>query len=437
MGSTAPPTLQPVQNTAIIALPPTGNAADVAGLISLDIYSSQVEFLSGAADQVAFVYNRLGGNVLDIEIEPRNVYEAYLQATLEYSRIINSHQARNVLSSFLGATTATFDSDGEFKAGGLSSSLSGSNPASMYPRFRFSYSRRVADAFSEAAGIRGTKTHYSASFQPIPDKQEYDLQQIVANLANASGSSEEFTQEYLDADNKRICIERVYYKSPATFWRFFGYYGGLTVVGNLNTYGQYTDDSTFEVVPAWQNKLQALAFETNLYTRASHYSYEIKNNKLFMYPPPIDFASGAQPRRIWFRFTFENEDPYSEPGGDEGSFGLNGVNNYNTLPFANLNFCNINSMGKHWIRLYALAICKRILSWTRGKFTTIPIPNNDVTLNWSELLSNSTDEMDKLREELIAWLDELTMQKLMEVDADISDNSNKVQEKIPISIFIG
>ena len=31
-------------------------------------------------------------------------------------------------------------------------------------------------------------------------------------------------------------------------WRFYGYYGGLNVVGNLSTYGQYSDESTFEVI---------------------------------------------------------------------------------------------------------------------------------------------------------------------------------------------
>ena len=69
-------------------------------------------------------------------------------------------------------------------------------------------------------------------------------------------------------------------------WRFFGYFGGLNVVGNMNNYGQYTDDSTFEIVPTWQNKLQAMAYEDTLYTRLSHYSFELKDNKLRILPIP-------------------------------------------------------------------------------------------------------------------------------------------------------
>jgi hypothetical protein len=55
--------------------------------------------------------------------------------------------------------------------------------------------------------------------------------------------------------DKRIIIDKVYYRSPIAMWRFYGYYGGVGVVGNYQTYGQYADDTTFEIVPTWQNKL--------------------------------------------------------------------------------------------------------------------------------------------------------------------------------------
>ena len=61
-------------------------------------------------------------------------------------------------------------------------------------------------------------------------------------------------------------------------WRFFAYYGALNVIGNLSTYGQYSDDTTFEVVPTWQNKAQAMAYEDSIYTRVAHFSYELSHN---------------------------------------------------------------------------------------------------------------------------------------------------------------
>ena len=59
----------------------------------------------------------------------------------------------------------------------------------------------------------------------------------------------------------RINVRRVYYRTPHAMWRFYGYYGGMNAVGNLSTYGMYADDSTFEVIPAWQNKLRLFCGE--------------------------------------------------------------------------------------------------------------------------------------------------------------------------------
>ena len=81
-------------------------------------------------------------------------------------------------------------------------------------------------------------------------------------------------------NNQKISIERVYYKSPGVMWRFFGAFGASGVYGNLSSYGMYADDSTFQLVPAWQTKLQAQDFQTSMNTRASHYSYEIRNNQI-------------------------------------------------------------------------------------------------------------------------------------------------------------
>ena len=77
-------------------------------------------FMSGSADQVAYTYRKLGGDVLDIEITVGNVYAAYEEAVLEYSYHINKHQAKNVLGSLLGFATGTFDHDGQMTGGDAS-----------------------------------------------------------------------------------------------------------------------------------------------------------------------------------------------------------------------------------------------------------------------------------------------------------------------------
>ena len=422
------PTLTPTSQTSAVILPVTGTAGDViAASLPYGIYLNNTDFVSGAVDQVAFTYKMLGGDVLDIELSSSNVYSSYELAVLEYSYIVNSHQAENVLSDYLGATTGTFDHDGELKTGPLSSSLSGSQTSLKYPKFTFEYARRIATGLAGEAGFGDNVAMHSASFALTASVQDYDLQEQVS-------SSQAGTPWDGLVKDKRVNIHRVYYRSPVSAWRFYGYYGGLTTYGNLTTYGMYADDSTFEVVPAWQNKLQAMQFETDLYTRTSHYSYEIRNNKLKIYPEPVNPGSGGSPSHMWFLFSIP-DDPWVEES--DRTEGIGGVNNMNTLPFANIPYDNINSMGKQWIRKYALAIAKEMLGQVRGKFASIPIPGNDVTLNASDLLSQAKEEQTALKEELKVQLEKLTYGALVKGDADMVDDSSRIMVHVPMGIYVG
>ena len=214
-------------------------------------------------------------------------------------------------------------------------------------------------------------------------------------------------------------------------WRFFGYYGGINAIGNLSTYGMYADDSTFEVIPPWQNKLQSMAYEDAIYTRNSHYSYEIKNNNLRIFPRPNDHS----PDNFWVEFTVKT-DPWSESSGSLDT-GMKGANNMNTLPFANIPFKNINSIGKQWIRRFALALAKEMLSQIRGKFTTIPIPGQSVTLNATDLASQAKDEQEKLREELKTVLAEMTYAKIAETESTMVESANDILKTIPYGVYVG
>ena len=428
----APPTLSPVQKTSPYVLPATGTYSNVTSTaLPYGIYLGSTDFISGAVDQVALTYKMLGGDVLDIELTEQNVYTSYEAAILEYSYIVNNHQAKNVLSSFLGATTGTFDHDGQLKSGELSSSLGGTQASLKYPKFTFAASKQISNGLAEGAALGDTRI-YSASFSMEDNKQDYDLQKVVqdASVSSSADSDISFTGSI---NNKRIEIRRVYYKSPGAMWRFYGYYGGLNVVGNLFTYGQYSDESTFEVVPAWQNKLQSMAFETNLYTRASHYSYEIRDNRIRIYPPPSTPGAGS-PTKMWFEFTVPT-DPWTEEATRKS--GVDGINNLNTLPFANIPYENINSMGKQWIRKYALAVSKEMLAQVRGKFGSIPIPGNSVTLNSSELASQAKEEQNFLKDELKVLLDELTYQAMVEKDATMAESAKTTQINIPMGIYLG
>jgi len=411
------PSLTPTSSTSAIVLPATGSTTAVADSLAIGFYSGSA-FLAGAAAQVAYTYKRLGGDVLDIEIKAVNVYNHYEEAVLEYSYIVNLHQARNALGSALGGATGSFNNKGEL--------TDGTNVALKYPKFQFDYAYRVADSYSTEVGIGGTQPIYSASVNRVADQQDYDLQSIVSASSVAGGVP--FAGL---VGNKRIKIRQMYYMTPEQMWRFYGYYGGLNVVGDFHNYGQYADDSTFQVIPAWQNKLQAVAFEDHLYTRTSHYSYEIIDNKLRVYPVP-DQVSPAQ---FWFRFTIEDNDAFASGSYDSG---VDGVNNMNMLPFENIAFEKINSMGQQWVRRFSLALSKETLGQVRGKFGgAIPIPGDSVTLNATELLSQAAAEQTALREELNKQLDEMLYTKIAESDKGFIDNTDAIVGKAPLKIFVG
>jgi len=418
------PTLTPTSQTSKVILPATGSAADVAAALPFSLYSTSDGFLSGAAEQVAYTYKTLGGDVLDLEITAGNVYANYQASAMEYSYLLNIHQSKNVLSSLLGSTTGTFDHEGQL-TGSNSAALSNANL--KYPRFNFSYAKRVGDGISHEANIGGTIPVYSASFSLTGGIQDYDLQEIISSSATNINSS-----FYNKVGDKRAIIRKVFYKTPQAMWRFFGYYGGLNVVGNLLYYGQYTDDSTFEIIPVWQNKAQAQAYEDHLWTRLSHYSYELRDNKLRIFPEPQIVSE--QFRKMWVEFSIQI-DPLEK--NDRYEEGIEGVNNMNTLPFENIPFENINAIGKQWIRRYSLALSKETLGQIRSKLGSIPIPGESVTLNGPALLTESQAEKDALRDELKTILDEMTYAALAAKDAEIAASTETVLTTIPMPIFQG
>jgi hypothetical protein len=234
---------------------------------------------------------------------------------------------------------------------------------------------------------------------------------------------------YEKVGKSAITIQKVYYKTPRASWRFFGGQP-INTVGNLSTYGMYADDSTFQLVPAWQNVLQAYAYEEDMNVRASHYSFKINDNKLRIFPVP----NGVNPDKFWVDFRV-SEDAFDE--ASDRKYGADGVNNMNTLPFPNVPYVNINSIGKQWIRRFALSLCKETLGQVRSKLGSIPIPGNDVTLNGPALISEAKDEQNALRDELKTVLDELVYGKLAEGDAALQEAVNQTIGKIPHGIYVG
>lgn len=421
------------KTNAIVLNPDTAAHSDVADKVPLGIYTAESVddtetelFCTGAVQQVKYVYNKLGGDVVDIEITNGQVYSSYEQACVVYSKIVNMHQAENILSNVLGSTTASFDSNGNATGTDPNEVQPGDNLSLKYPKFDFSYARRVTEGISSETAMGGTNPVYSASIDLVAGQQDYDLQELMEAEAENTGSS-----FYGKIDGTQIIIRKVYYKTKRASWNFYGHHGaGLRLLSGYGGYSTYADASTFEIIPVWENKLQAINYEDHIKTRTSDFSYKIINNKLRLYPCPTPNTID----KMWIEFQIPADVWSSEGSGD---MGVDGINNMNNLPFENLPYSSINQIGKQWIRDYSCALCKEMLGIVRSKFSSIPTPGGEVTLDGPAMVSASKEEMDKLIQELKETLDKMTYSKLMQSDTEVLEASKKIMDEVPHPIMVG
>jgi hypothetical protein len=160
--------------------------------------------------------------------------------------------------------------------------------------------------------------------------------------------------------------------------------------------------------------------------RRSNYSYKISGTKIRFYPKPT--GSPVNPKNIYIRVTFA-PDPMNPAYNDESIYG---VSNLSNIPYGNLQFTKINSIGRQWVRQYTLATSTELLGLIRSKFSTVPIPGSDLTLNGGDLVSQGREDKESLKTKLTEMLESLTYSKMLEDEAGASENLTRILKNIPI-----
>jgi hypothetical protein len=200
-------------------------------------------------------------------------------------------------------------------------------------------------------------------------------------------------------------------------------------------YGNYSPGVSFMMMPIYYDVLRLQAIEFNDQIRKSAFSFELSGNRIRFFPIP----NGSNFTKVHFDYYLKSEidNPLYNPsiGGGDGS--TDGVSDLSNIPYDNVTYTDLNDISRQWIRRYALACVKEMLGFVRGKYSSIPIPNADITLNGADLLSQGQSEKDSLINELTQMLDSLSRQAQLERKAAESSALSSQFNAIPLKIYIG
>jgi hypothetical protein len=378
-----------------------GTSTFTTGSTPFGFYDSDTDFATDADKVSDFCARRLGYPLADVELQSGSFYTAFEEAVTTYGNELYAYKVRENLLSLEGFSTSSV-----------------ANKKKIVPNQANIVS--ISEQYGTEAGVGGSVTYYTGSLNLILNQQTYDLNEWAAANAN------------LDAGDS-IEIKRIFYYIPPAITRYFDPYAG-TGTGLINLmdsfgFGNYSPAINFLLMPINYDIQTIQAIEFNDMVRRSQYSFELINNKLKIFPIP-KYGNDGGDHKLWFEYIKKSErnNPYSSATGV--------ITNVSNVPFQNPTYSEINSIGRQWIFEYTLALSKEMLGYVRGKYGTIPIPDSNITLNQSDLLSSATADKNALIERLRGYFDETSREKLLERRSLEGDYLQKELTKVPYTIYI-
>ena len=374
-----------------------GSSSFTVGSTPFGFYDTDNSFTSSIDKVSNWCATRLGYPIMDVELQALHFYTCFEEAITEYSNQINQFNIRDNMFLLQGSPTGT--------------SLNG---RAIQPNLGRLIG--ISKGYGTEAGYGGEIIYKSASLSINAQQQTYDLSQL--NL-EVSGDS-----------TKHLEIKKVFHYTPPALSRYFDPFAG-TGAGSqqlLETFGwgNYSPAVSFVLQPMYADLLRLQAIEFNDMIRRSGYSFELTGNRFKIFPiPPYSFT-------LWMQYiTTEDRSAmlFSNPTGS--------ISDFSNAPYSKLTYANINDPGKQWINKYTLALAKEVLGNIRNKYSTVPIPNAEVTLNGDSLVSEGKAEQEALIAQLRENLEATSRTTQME---RLNNEANYLQEqlnKIPLTIYVG
>ena len=374
-----------------------GSSSFFPGDTPFGFYDNEYQFQQDADKFARFAAQRLGYPLTEIELQDINFYTALEDAVTTYGNELYAYQIADNLLSFQGNPTTIGPANGELVQENLSNVV------------------LLSNQYGTEAGVGGTVTYHTGSITLQANQQNYDM--------NAWAVSQSI--------QGRIEIRRIFYEAPPAITRYFDPYAG-TGVGMMQMldsfgWGSYSPAINFMLMPVNYDLQKIQAIEFNDQIRKSQYTFELVNNQLRVFPIPTNLK--------YLRFEYMILDEKNQPYVDRN--GRDIITNASNVPYENPTYTRINSIGRSWIFEYALAIAKEMLGYVRGKYSNIPIPGSEITLNQSDLISAATSEKQALIERLRTYLDSTSRKSLLEKKAAESEAQRQTITNVPMTIYIG
>ena len=380
-----------------------GSSSFSAGQTPFGLYDSDTDFSGSGASSVDRFANwaakRLGYPIMAIELQDTQFYTCYEEAITEYSAQVNQFNIRENLLSLRGQAT-------------------GSSVTHKRVTPNFADAIRVSEQYGTEAGVGGTIDFKSGSISVSSGSQVYDLNTLWAAVSESGNAIE---------------IRKVYYEASPAVQRYFDPYAG-TGAGSYNMldgfgWGNMTPAVQFMMMPIYADMLRIQAIEFNDQIRKSAYTFELRNNKIKIFPEP------TKNYKLWFEYILKSD--RDNPLQTQFSGSADVVSDFSNVPYDNMQFKFINDVGKQWIRKYGLALTKELLGMIRSKYGSIPVPNAETTLDGDTLRTEAQTEKEFLITQLRENLEASSRKMMMEADSDESTRLQEKLQKVPLPIYIG
>ena len=377
-----------------------GSSSFFPGQTPFGTYDNEYLFQDDAPKVALWCARRLGYPIQNVELIDENFYACFEEASAEYGSQVNQFNIRNNLDSLKGNPSGTNYS------GKL---VEGTNLANIIA---------ISDGYGTLAGAGGNTDIKKGYVDLVAGQQEYDLDTLWAD-ENENGN--------------RIDVTKVFYEATPAINRFFDPYS-VSGQGTLNLidefgFGSFSPAAQFILMPIYEDMLRIQAIEFNDQFRKSAHSFNITNNKLQIFPLP---TSNNTPNRLYFEYMVRNEFI-----ANSTSVRSNVVSDYSNIGYDFITYTTINDVGKQWIRKYTLALAKELLGAIREKYSSVPIPGAEISLDGAALRAEATTEKEALITQLRENLEELSRKNQFENRNNEANQHQEMLRKVPLPIFIG